>query len=167
MIRSRSAAVAVLGLWPLCGCGAIATSPSWVGGGLVTTGPLTRPPPLVASAAAPASTSRQPKEIAARHILVMHADSQAKPDEVTRSRTEALARAKECLKKLRAGADFAKMVAEYSDEPGAAERGGDLGVFTREVMVKSFADAAFALRVGEVSEVVETTYGFHIIQRTR
>jgi parvulin-like peptidyl-prolyl isomerase len=58
------------------------------------------------------------------------------------------------------------MVKEYTDEPGGAERGGDLGVFDRGLMVKPFADAAFALKVGEVSEVVETKYGFHVIKRT-
>jgi len=58
------------------------------------------------------------------------------------------------------------MVKAYSDEPGAVERAGDLGVFDRSQMVKPFADMAFALKVGEVSEIVETVYGFHIIKRT-
>ena len=58
------------------------------------------------------------------------------------------------------------MVKQYTDEPGGAERSGDLGTFERGTMVKPFADAAFGLKVGEVSEVVETKYGFHIIRRT-
>ena len=109
----------------------------------------------------------EPEEIGARHILVMHAQSQHKPESVQRTREQAHARAQECLRKLRAAGDFVKLVKEYSDEPGAVERGGDLGVFKRDTMVKDFADAAFALKVGEVSEVVETGFGYHIIKRTR
>ncbi|HZO15027.1 MAG TPA: peptidylprolyl isomerase, partial [Polyangiaceae bacterium] len=71
------------------------------------------------------------------------------------------------LERVRAGEDFVKVVAECSDEPGAVERGGSLGSFKRDVMVESFADAAFSLKVGEVSEIVETQFGFHIIQRTK
>ncbi|MBI4705334.1 MAG: peptidyl-prolyl cis-trans isomerase [Deltaproteobacteria bacterium] len=151
----------------LCGCTAVATTPSWVGGGLAVTGPRR-------AAAAQASEERerekrvsQPSEIAARHILVMHVGSRARPASITRSREQARARAAECLGRLRAGADFGELVAQYSDEPGAAARGGDLGDFGRDVMVAAFSDAAFALRVGEVSEVVETPYGFHVIKRTR
>ncbi len=149
------------------GCGSLATSPSWVGGGMAVTGPLRVEQEEQATEAERTQLSREPEEIGARHILVMHNASQAKPDEVTRTREEAKKRAEEALLKLRSGADFTEMVNEYSDEPGAAQRGGDLGVFQRDVMVKSFSDAAFSLKVGEVSEIVETDYGFHIIKRTR
>jgi parvulin-like peptidyl-prolyl isomerase len=113
-----------------------------------------------------ARIAAQPKQIGARHILVMHAQSKSKPDDVTRSREDARRRAEEALTKLRIGAEFEAVVKEYTDEPGGAERGGDLGVFDRSTMVKSFADAAFLLQVGEVSGVVETVYGFHVIKRT-
>jgi NIMA-interacting peptidyl-prolyl cis-trans isomerase 1 len=97
---------------------------------------------------------------------VMHVESLAKPEGITRSRDEARKRAQEALLKIRGGAPFEEMVKEYTDEPGGPERGGDLGTFDRSTMVKPFADAAFALKVGEVSEVVETKYGFHVIKRT-
>jgi len=105
--------------------------------------------------------------IGARHVLVMHERSQARPGHVIRTREEALARAKEALEKLKAGADFSEIVDSYTDEPGAAERGGDLGIFPRSAMVKPFSDAAFALDVGALSDIVETQYGFHIIKRTK
>ena len=96
----------------------------------------------------------------------MHARSKSKPESVTRTREEARARADEALRKIRGGAAFEEIVKQYSDEPGSAERSGDLGTFERGQMVKAFADAAFALKVGEVSEIVETPFGFHIIKRT-
>jgi len=151
----------------LGGCAAIATSPDWVGGGMATTGPLRLAQEESAEQAELTRVSAEPDTIGARHILVMHDDSQSKPEGLSRSREDALARAKECLQKVRGGSKFSDLVDEYSDEPGASERGGDLGVFKREVMVKSFSDAAFALEVGEISEVLETAYGFHIVKRTR
>lgn len=146
-------------------CGAIATTPSWTGGGMASTGPIRVAHREAAEARDRTAVATQAEEIRARHILVMHDGSKAKPEAVQRTREQALARAKECLQKLRAGGDFAELVAEYSDEPGAAERDGDLGMFRRDVMIKAFSDAAFELEVREISEVVETPYGFHIIQR--
>jgi parvulin-like peptidyl-prolyl isomerase len=150
-----------------CGCGALASSPSWAGGGLAVSGPLRVADEEAKERSESQKLASQPKEISARHVLVMHAGSRAKPESVTRTREEAKTRAQECLQKLRAGGEFAELVREYSDEPGAAERGGDLGSFGREVMVQSFTNAAFDLKVNEVSEVVETPYGFHVIQRTK
>jgi hypothetical protein len=75
------------------------------------------------------------------------------------------AKADELLKRARSGEDFDKLAKENSDEPGAKESGGDLGWFGRGRMVKPFEEAAFALKDNEISEIVESQFGFHIIQR--
>ena len=148
------------------GCGTLATSPAWIGGGLEVEAPLREAAEEQTAERERQIIARQPTEIGARHILIMHTQSKSKPPNVTRSREEAKKRVDEVLAKLRAGATFEDLINEYSDEPGAAERHGDLGVFDRAQMVKPFADAAFALKVGQVSNVVETPFGFHVIKRT-
>jgi parvulin-like peptidyl-prolyl isomerase len=137
-----------------------------VAGGL---GAFTKPPAEGATEApstALAETSK-PTSIAASHFLVMYKGSMRAPETVTRTKDEAKARALEGLAKVKKGEDFAKVVGEYSDEPGAAQRGGTLGDFTADRMVKPFSDAAFALKVGQVSGLVETPFGFHVIKRTK
>jgi len=73
--------------------------------------------------------------------------------------------AKEVLEKIKMGESFAKLAQQYSID-GTKKRGGDLGFFKRGAMVKEFDKASFALKKGEVSGIVKTNYGYHIIKRT-
>ncbi len=155
-----------LSLALLAGCTTLASSPEFVGGTLADGAPLRIAREEAQLKQETAQILSEPKTIGAKHILVMHKDSERRPPTVTRSKEEARARAEEALKKVRAGEDFDAAVLKYSDEPGAAERSGDLGVFEKKVMVKAFSDTAFKLKVGEISEIVETPFGYHVIKRT-
>jgi hypothetical protein len=106
-----------------------------------------------------------PQEISAQHLLVMYQGSKSAPRSIKRSKEDARARATEALDAIKRGQDFDKVVSAYTDEPGGASRRGALGKFTRDRMVKAFADAAFALEVGEISTVIESPFGFHVIRR--
>ena len=132
--------------------------------------PIEKPKPSETSTPAPALPSAeiaaQPGQISARHLLVAYKGGLRASPGIGRSKAEARARAEEAQKRAAAGEDFVALVKQYSDEPGAAERGGDLGKFDRQSMVPAFANAAFALKVGEVSTVVETQFGYHVILRT-
>lgn len=131
--------------------------------------PRVAPPPGRAAelkAANEAPVEAGPEMIGARHLLVAYRGAMRASPTITRTKDEARVRAQEALEKARGGAAFEELVKEYSDEPGAAERGGDLGKFNRSTMVRQFADAAFKLAPGELSDLVETPFGFHVIQRT-
>lgn len=101
--------------------------------------------------------------IRASHILLMYAGSSG--SSAARTKEDASSKINELLAELQAGGDFAALAKAHSDCPSSA-KGGDLSQFGRGQMVKPFEDAAFALGVGETSEVVETDFGFHLIQRT-
>lgn len=77
---------------------------------------------------------------------------------------DAEARANEVLQKVKDGGDFAELAREYSVDPSSAENGGDLGEFGRGIMVSEFEEAAFALKAGEVSGLVRSQFGWHIIK---
>jgi hypothetical protein len=77
---------------------------------------------------------------------------------------QARSKAEDVLKKVRAGGDFSALAKEFSTDPSNKDKGGDLGWFGRGQMVKEFEDAAFALQPGQVSDIVETPFGFHIIK---
>jgi parvulin-like peptidyl-prolyl isomerase len=105
-----------------------------------------------------------PRKISARHILVQYKGSTRAGEEITRTKEEAKARLKECITKVESGEKFETLAAEYSDGP-SGPRGGDLGEFGEGAMHPAFNDAAFALKKGAVSGIVETPFGFHIITR--
>lgn len=123
--------------------------------------------PAPAPSAPGAPSAARPATIGARHVLVMHRGSERVPPTVTRTQAEARARADDVLRRARAGEDFAALARQFSDEPGAAQSGGDLGTFGHGQMVPPFEQAAFALPVGGTSDVVETPFGYHVIRRTQ
>ncbi len=104
-----------------------------------------------------------PANISARHILIMFEGSRMAGEDVTRTREEALMLATQISQEAKDGGDWATLHRENSDEEGAP--GGDLGEFGRGRMVPAFERAAFALEVGEISDPVESPFGFHVIQR--
>ncbi len=104
----------------------------------------------------------QPEERRASHILI-NAPKDAKDD----VRKAARAKAESLLAQLRKNpAEFAELAKKNSDDPGSATNGGDLDFFGHGAMVKPFEDVAFSLKPGQISDLVETEYGFHIIQLT-
>jgi peptidyl-prolyl cis-trans isomerase C len=102
------------------------------------------------------------EQIRASHILIKPDASETDPN---KAKATAKAKAEDLLGQTRKGADIAELAKTNSACPSAA-KGGDLGWFQRGQMVKSFEDAAFALKVGQTSDVVETQYGYHIIKVT-
>ncbi|SDL93164.1 peptidyl-prolyl cis-trans isomerase D [Oryzisolibacter propanilivorax] len=102
------------------------------------------------------------EERRASHILI-----NAPKDAPAADREKARARAQELLEQVRkAPASFAEVARKESQDPGSAPSGGDLGFFGRGAMVKPFEDAVFAMHKGDISDVVESDFGFHIIQLT-
>lgn len=105
-----------------------------------------------------------PGNIRASHILISH--SGAPRTGAERSQDEAKVLAEEIQGKLESGESFEELAKAYSDCP-SSQKGGDLGFFPKGQMVKPFEDAAFGLEVGDVSGIVETQFGYHIIKRTQ
>lgn len=105
-----------------------------------------------------------PGEIHAAHILLMYKGSMRAGEQIERTKEEALVQIEDLKKRINDGADFAQLARMYSDCP-SSNKGGDLGTFGKGQMVQAFEDAAFALEKGQVSDIVETPFGFHIIKR--
>lgn len=98
-----------------------------------------------------------PEKFKLAHIFI-------NPEANDRIMERAREQAQSLLDSIKAGADFEELATEYSDDPGSAAKGGDLGFVKRGVFFAEFESAAFALAEGELSEVVESPVGFHIIQ---
>jgi parvulin-like peptidyl-prolyl isomerase len=120
---------------------------------------------------------QEPERVRASHILINARRAQIANDLVAKGSDKAQLdrmvaselkkrreQAAEILNRAKAGADFARLARENSDDPGTRERGGDLGLFTRNTHTPKFDDMAFALKAGQISDIVETEYGFHIIK---
>lgn len=102
--------------------------------------------------------------IRAAHILVVYADAKRVPADTTRTKDEAFDRAMQVRARVCSGEPFAEVARTMSDGPSASN-GGELGFFRRGMMVQPFEDAAFSLAPGEISDVVESDFGFHVIRR--
>ena len=101
---------------------------------------------------------QKPEEVKASHILI-----QVAPDAGDEEKLAAREKIEEVQIKIEAGDDFAELARQYSEGPSNVS-GGDLGYFDRKKMLKPFSAAAFALKPGEVSDIVETRFGFHLIK---
>jgi peptidyl-prolyl cis-trans isomerase D len=99
---------------------------------------------------------QQPEQRRVRHILLQVAD--AKDDAAVKAKAESI------LKRAQAGEDFSKLAKEFSQDPGSAPQGGDLGWSERKVWVAPFADAAFSMKEGEIRGPVKTQFGYHILK---
>ena len=108
-------------------------------------------------------TDRKPRiaKIKASHILISYQDSEGKIDSAA-----AKLKMDTVLAKLSSGESFEEVAKQYSMDPGSKDKGGDLGFFERRMMVKEFDEAAFNLEIGQVSNVVKTNFGYHIIKCT-
>jgi peptidyl-prolyl cis-trans isomerase D len=98
----------------------------------------------------------QPEQRRVRHILLQVADP--KEDAAVKAKAESI------LKRIQGGEDFSKLAKEFSQDPGSAQQGGDLGWSERKVWVAPFADAAFSMKEGELRGPVKTQFGYHILK---
>ena len=105
------------------------------------------------------------EKVKARHILISFKGARnATATAAKRSKEDAKKKAQEVLAKAKTGAKFSDLAKAETDEPNGKKTGGDLGFFTKSAMVKEFSDVAFKLEPGQMSELVESPFGFHIIK---
>ena len=102
---------------------------------------------------------KQEKQVKARHIL-FSVPSNATADQEEKVKEKALS----VLEKARGGQDFSQLAKEYSEDTSTKDEGGDLGYFSKGQMIESFEEAAFKMEKGQISDLVKTTYGYHIIK---
>jgi parvulin-like peptidyl-prolyl isomerase len=110
------------------------------------------------------SQFEEPEKIHASHILFATRDMTTGTALSDEQKTAKRKQAEAALKRIRAGEDFAKIATEFSDDPASKEKGGELPPLARGQMVPEFEAAAMSLNTNQVSDLVTTAYGFHIIK---
>uniref|UniRef100_A0AAG5CX49 Peptidyl-prolyl cis-trans isomerase n=1 Tax=Anopheles atroparvus TaxID=41427 RepID=A0AAG5CX49_ANOAO len=125
---------------------------------------------LPTAPAEPGNTN-EPSEVQCSHLLVKHNKSRRasswREENITRSKDEALEILETYRKKIQSNETTLQELAQRYSDCSSAKRGGDLGMFKRGMMQKPFEDAAFALKVGEMSDIVDTDSGVHLILRLK
>jgi peptidyl-prolyl cis-trans isomerase C len=111
------------------------------------------------------SKFEQPEMVRASHILISTKDPETNKDLPEAQKAVKHKKAEDLLKRARAGEDFAKLAKENSDDPGSKDKGGEYQ-FGRGQMVPEFESAAFSLKTNQISDIVTTQYGYHIIKLT-
>jgi len=109
------------------------------------------------------SKFEQPEMVRASHILLSTKDPDTNKELTDEQKSAKHKKAEEVLKRAKAGEDFAKLAKEYSEDPGSKDKGGEYQ-FSRGQMVPQFETAAFSLKTNEVSDIVTTQFGYHIIK---
>jgi parvulin-like peptidyl-prolyl isomerase len=109
------------------------------------------------------SQFEQPEQVRASHILIMTKDPKTGEQLSDDDKKAKRAQIEDLLKRARAGEDFAKLAKQYSEDPGSKDNGGEY-TFPRGQMMPEFEAAAFSLQTNQISDVVTTTYGYHIIK---
>lgn len=107
---------------------------------------------------------RVAEQVKVSHVLIKTPIPAAGAKEDPKAIADARAKAEDVLKQIKAGGDFAKLAEKYSDDPGSAKNGGELGWIGRGRTVPEFEKAAFSLGKGQTSDLVKSSYGFHIIR---
>ena len=105
-----------------------------------------------------------PEKMKVSHILAIFPWMENDVEETEKGKNEAKDKIESIMEKIENGEDFEKLAFEYSDDIATGENGGDLGYISVGQMVKEFEEAAFALEVDEISIIIETVYGYHIIK---
>jgi peptidyl-prolyl cis-trans isomerase NIMA-interacting 1 len=124
--------------------------------------------PIIETKAGYVVAVRCPDEVVrVRHILIRYRGALAAPGDLRRTKGRAERDARMLLERVRAGEDMAELAREHTDDEETRAAGGDLGKVTMGFLPPEMEDAAFTLRSGEVSDVVETRFGFHILKRER
>lgn len=102
---------------------------------------------------------KTPEMVRARHILI-RVDKNAPEEEKKKAKD----RAEDVLRRIKAGEDFAKLASEVSDDPGSKTKGGDIGFFPKGRMLPDFEKIVFSMKPGQLSDVVETSFGYHVVR---